>query len=210
MKHLISFLLASLLFIAPTFATDWSSVAEKSLKSLVGLQVAGNQERNFCSGTVIDSQRDYILTADHCIVEALKRNLRFTVDHQQAMVVLRDIPEDLAVIRAETDKPAMKAAKNPAKVGDFVMALGYAYSYLVPQVRISNVTYSGITLNDGYCNSKCLGVAIDHIGGMSGGPVTDHNGDMIGIVQFGDGKTGMGRNIEIIKARVGRYFEGTK
>ena len=208
MKRVLSAILATFLFVAPAVSSSWSSVAEKSLKSTVSLQVQGETSSNFCSGIVIDNERDYVLTADHCVAAAAQRDYHFTVDGHTANTVLRDIPEDLAILRVEDlDKPAFKPSKLTLKRGDPIMALGFAYGLTEPQARISNVVYPNINLNDAWCNSECIGVAIDHIGGMSGGPVVDKDGRLAGIVQFGDGKTGFGRTIKVILEHVGKYFE---
>jgi S1-C subfamily serine protease len=45
------------------------------------------------------------------------------------------------------------------------------------------------------------------VGGQSGGPVVDINGNVVSIVQRGDdGTTGMGVGVEIIRERMGRFF----
>ena len=208
MKHLTAFLLALLLFVAPAFSASWTSVAEKVLRSTVSLQLRDDATRNFCSGIVINSTKDYVLTADHCVMAALEAGIPFTVDGKMATVILRDVPEDLAVVRVEDlNRTALNPSKMKLLKGTTVMAAGYAYGFLEAQVRISNLVYSSIQYPGGWCPSECIGVAIDHIGGMSGGPVVDKNGDLIGIVQFGDYKTGFGRSIKVIMQHVGKYFQ---
>jgi len=209
-RTFLSAVLAVFFFVSPVFPASWSSVAEKALKSTVSLQIIGHDNDNFCSGIVIDDQRDYVLTAEHCVIYALRVGKRFTVNGKEGTVVMRDTPEDLAVVRVEDlNLPAIKPSKKDLRQGDFVMTLGYAYGATDPQVRISNLVYkgSGVQVGDGWCDSSCYGVAIDHIGGMSGGPVVDSDGKLVGIVQFGDGKTGFGRTIKVILERVGKYFQ---
>ena len=75
MKHLTAFLLALLLFVAPAFSASWTSVAEKVLRSTVSLQLRDDATRNFCSGIVINSTKDYVLTADHCVMAALESGI---------------------------------------------------------------------------------------------------------------------------------------
>ena len=208
MKKILPAVLAFLLFVAPAFSTSWTSVAEKVLRSTVSLQLRDDTTRNFCSGIVINSIKDYVLTADHCVMAALWTGTPFTVDGKMATVILRDIPEDLAVVRVEDlNRTALNPPKMKLLKGATVMAAGYAYGFLEAQVRISNLVYTNIRLNDQWCPSECIGVSIDHVGGMSGGPVADKNGNLIGIVQFGDGKTGFGRSIKVIMERVGKYFQ---
>lgn len=207
MKRVLSFLLAAILFAAPAFPTSWSSVAEKVLKSTVSLQLFDKTDKNFCSGFVIDSERDYVLTAEHCVMYAIRAGKRFTINGKEATVVLRDIPEDLAVVRVEElNFPELKPSHRVMRYGDPVMAAGYAYGFLRPMVRISNVSDPAAIVDDGWCKSACLAVALDHVGGMSGGPVVDQDGNLVGNVQFGDGKTGYGRTIGVILAHVGKYF----
>ncbi len=45
------------------------------------------------------------------------------------------------------------------------------------------------------------------VGGQSGGPVVNAAGELVLIVQRGDGgTTGLGVGVETIRARVGRFF----
>lgn len=195
---LVAALLALLMIYTPVEAKDWSKVSEKTAQSLVALSDARG---NFCSGFVIDSKRDYILTANHCV----DGQEEILVDGKTSVVIHQDFKEDLAVLQSETSKPALRPSARPIKRGSEVLSLGYAYGADTYQSRTSHVAYASVQVPE-WCESSCVGVDNDHIGGMSGGPVVDSDGKLVSNVQFGDNKTGFGRSIGVILGSVGKFF----
>lgn len=200
MKVLAAVLIA--LLAIPTYASDWSSSIRKAQSSLVALSYQGH---NFCSGFVINADEDFIVTADHC-VRAMKGEA-FEVDRRPSVVIYRDTVEDIAVVYSVSAKPSIKVSTKTLELGLPVVALGYAYGFDLPQARIGSLVYAGVGVVDWCDSGECYGMAPSHIGGMSGGPVVDADGKLIGIVQFGDSQTGFGRNLKTILKSVGSYFK---
>src|SRR5688572_21548953 len=111
MNRLLIALLGTLLVALPCFASDWSVVAKDLKESIVFIQTAEGS----CTGFVIDNDRYFMLTAEHCDGKEMY------VDLSPAKVRAKHVKNDLMVVEVEgIDRQALKfAAKNP-KVGDEV------------------------------------------------------------------------------------------
>lgn len=186
----------------PMTATDWSAIIQKVEKALVWVEVG---DQGGCSGFVIDTARKYVMTAQHC--QPAEAGVVW-VDRVPAKVVSRDVKKDLMVVVADLLDPsrtALKLAdKNPVR-GQEVMSAGYGFALERPFFRKASVQDDQLMMPD--IGGPFISTDAAFVGGQSGGPVVDINGDVVSIVQRGDGgTTGLGVGAEIIRARMGRFF----
>lgn len=198
MRKIIAALLLSLAAIAAPFAVSpWTAVAEKLQNSIVFLQ---GENMAGCTGFVIDAERKHVLTAAHCDAE---KNL--TVDSMITVKLFKDERKDLMVLRVtDLSKPALKLATSEPERGDEVASMGYGFAQENPLFRIAHVSNVRMEL-DGL-SGPFMVIDSDYIGGQSGGPLVNINGDVVGIVQRGASGFGAGVDSRTIKDRAGRYF----
>lgn len=201
MTRTLSTLVLALVMFTPLHATNsWSVVAEKTEKSLAFLQVA---DEGSCTAFSINEKENYVLTANHCFGRDTEGK-DLLVDNTPAKLVARDQKRDLMVLLVKgLDKPAIHLAKANPKVGDEMASYGYGYALSKPLFRTTHASAIDV---DEFPN--VIVTDSDFTPGQSGGPVVNEDGDLVMIVQAGDGHgLGIGRGVEDIKKSVGRYFE---
>jgi S1-C subfamily serine protease len=196
MKIAASFLFA-LVMVLPLSAgqTDWSSVIQRAEKSVMFVESG-------CTAFVIDTVRKYVLTAAHC-----DSGKDMWIDRVKATVVARDGQKDLMVLEVphlDPSRPALKLAKNPTR-GQNVMSIGYGMALERPFFRIAHVSDDAVYIPN-VEGGPYIGLDAAFVGGQSGGPVVDHNGNVVMIVQRASNTVGIGVGAEVIKERVGRFF----
>lgn len=203
MKRFLVTTLSLLLFSVATHASSWNPIAEKVEKSLAFLVVG---QEGFCTAFSINEKEDYVLTANHCFGQD-KEGKDLLVDNTPAVLVARDVKKDLMVLKVKgLDKPAVHLAKNDPKVGDEMASYGFGYALSKPIFRVTHASAS-----DTDEAPKQIITDTDFIPGQSGGPVVNEAGDLVMIVQAGDGHgLGIGVGAETIKKSMGRYFEEAK
>jgi S1-C subfamily serine protease len=183
MKKLLSFLPKKTLPFLLTLSLGFTSCAATRTPaqvvaaiepSLVKVQyvLPETNETHVCAGFVINSEDRLILTARHCVEEGREH----FVNGSQAEIV--KVSDSLAVVRGETPLgPSVKIRKRPLKRGEEVVGLGFGLS-----IYMSSVGHVAVPLyKDG---SVWLDRLLNQ--GMSGGPVVDMNGEVIGISQLAD------------------------
>ena len=204
MRLLLSILtMLFLLWAPPLYAEDWAAVIKALDKSITF--VTG--ESGSCTAFVINTEKKYLLTAAHCFQKEI------WVDRVLAKVISLDTKKDLMVLQAENLDPtrvALKlAAKNPER-GQAVMSAGFGYALERAFFRQANVQDDQFMLPEQGVGGPYISVDSPFVGGQSGGPVVNLAGEVVCIVQRGDGgTTGLGVGAEIISERMGRFF-GTK
>lgn len=189
---------AFLAFATPAIAADWTSVAPQVRDSIVEIQVG---DEGACTGFVIDNDRDLVLTAAHCDPGP---DQQLFADLRPASVKAKDDKNDLLVLEVKgIDRPALRLAKDDPKIGEEVASYGYGYALENPMFRVAHVSVEDISIN----RSRYIMLDIDFVPGQSGGPVVNAAGDVVMIVQMGDGHAvGIGIGAERIDDRVGRFF----
>lgn len=203
MRRALVTAVALLLFTLPAFALPWTTVATQVSKSISYL----NGPQGKCTAFTIDAAKDYVLTAGHC--EQLSAGVSvMRVGGLPSTVVFQDEKKDLLVLRVEGDEhPALKlAAENPS-IGEHVASYGYGYALGRPLFRTAYVSDDLFDASE-YQVGPGPYIAVDNsfIGGQSGGPVVNANGEVVAIVQMGAEGLGFGVGAKTIKDKVGKYF----
>lgn len=184
-------------------ANDWSAVVKQVEKSVVWANVG---DEGGCTAFLINQEKHYLLTAAHC---APNEHGVLWVDSVPAKVIFYDKKRDLMVVQAEDidpTRPALKlAAKNPA-IGQDVMSIGFGFALERPFFRQAHIQDDKMAV-PGVDGGPFVSTDSAFVPGQSGGPVVNMAGEVVLIVQRGDGgTTGLGVGAETIRERVGRFF----
>ena|SRR3990167_3870283 len=209
MKRLIAVLLAFVLA-GPAAAQNinvWSDVGEQIKKSTIFVQNA----QSSCTGFVIndkakggkdkDDDVDFILTAAHCDGQGLYAG------GVPAIVKAKDIKKDLMVLEVDNlNKPALRLAEKDPRVGDEVASFGFGYGLEEPMFRVANVANDKTYIPYDGVGGPFISINSTFVPGQSGGPVLNHAGEVVMIVQMGTPIVGFGVGAETIQDKVGRFF----
>jgi S1-C subfamily serine protease len=203
MKRIIAALILFFALFVPLRAADWSQVVKQVEKSVVWAQVGDD---GGCTAFVINQDKHYLLTAAHCYPS---EHGVLWVDFVPTRIVALDKQGDLMIVEAKDLDPALPAlklaAKNPS-IGTEVMSIGYGYALERPFFRQAHVQDDKMAL-PGVTGGPFISTDSPFVGGQSGGPVVNAAGEVVAIVQRGDGgTTGLGVGADTIRARVGRFF----
>jgi len=204
MKTFITTILAAVLSVSLLHASDWARVVKQVEDSVVWLQVG---DSGGCTAFVIHQEKHYLLTAAHCQGTVL------WADGVGARIVFLDTKRDLMVLEAkdiDPKRPALKLADKNPSIGQEIMSIGYGYALERPFFRQAHIQDDKMAL-PGVEGGPFVSTDTAFVGGQSGGPVVNAAGDVVMIVQRGDGgTTGLGVGVETIRERVGRFFEVRK
>ena len=190
-------ILAPFLALASLFTTSpYTRIVNRVESSVV--RITGERDMGLfgpqfyvCSGVVIAQHR--ILTAAHCVGDSMK------VDERGPATVLKvDVYYDLALLQLTTDKPSLVFRDTPVVRFESLTATGYAFGLSKP----ITVTVQALLVDVPPIPELPPGLLTTpgYIGGMSGGPVADGRGEMVGIVQQSNSGVGYGVGILIIRS----------
>ncbi len=133
------------------------------------------------SGFII-SEDGYAVTNNHVVDGAARVNIKLHDGKSyKARVVGTDSKTDLALLKIESDKrfQAAKFAKEPARVGDWVVAVGNPFG-LGGTVTTGVVSAQGRNIGSGpYDDYLQIDASINR--GNSGGPAFNLKGEVIGV-----------------------------
>jgi serine protease Do len=172
------------------------------------------------SGVVVDA-KGYVLTNFHVVASALESDLPAEIQVTlpdgrgfAAKVLGGDRNNDLAVLKIEgKDLPVAIVSKDPPTIGEWVLAIGNPYGYLIDDPRPS-VTVGVLSAADRSFTPRS-GIALRHVlqtdaainPGNSGGALVNSIGEVIGINTFiftgggeSSGSIGLGFAIPITRA----------
>jgi S1-C subfamily serine protease len=177
-------------------AQDWALAAARVAQASVYLE----SPESGCTGFVIDSERDYILTAAHCLHDDLY------ADSLPVEVVFKDLRRDLMVLYVEgigEGREALRLAAVNPKLGEEVASHGFGYALEHPMFRIAHVS-----MEEARIDGMGPFIAIDaaFVGGQSGGPCVNRAGEVVMIVQRASNLMGVGVGAETIRGRVKKFF----
>ena len=131
----------------------------------------GEEKMMRCSGFVVDASRGFALTAEHCIVDG---QVRLLVDEEPSEVVRTS--KWLALVKVKPlTKPPLMIAKKRSSLREPTWGFGWAFGqvYLQFQRHVAGYDDTDLVVDGAF------------IEGMSGGPVVNERGEVVGLVQGG-------------------------
>lgn len=220
MKRTLTALLLALLVAAPAYAASWEAQAAKVKRSVQRVDITvedlfGNENTGTCTAFSINDLRDYFLTAAHCFGK------KMLVGGHEARLVYLDDASDLMVLMVPEsgEVPAIKMGKlrncedgtrGYVCQGEEIGAMGYGLGFALPQFRPGWVAVTDLQIPSWFGPSEHMLLnAFSYVPGMSGGPVFNHDGRLVGIVQWGDNRNyfGGGRTLTEILEKIGQYLK---
>lgn len=188
MKFLLVPLVALLALFRPSYA-DTIHRVEQSVLRLTN--TAGT-----CTGFVV--ARNRVLTAQHCVGEDFRAN-----GYPVAAVRVDELL-DLAVLDVAATQPPLRFREDRVEPFEELTAIGYAFGLPMPMALSVRALIVGIAPVPSM--TPGLLVQEESIGGMSGGPMVDHEGQVVAMVQRGNSGTGYGVMVDAMREFLGRDF----
>ncbi len=189
-KILVPLALLAAFFHGPTY-TQVVEKAQTSVLHILGSVTDddGNVGHYSCTGFAIAKRR--VLTAAHC------NGKDMTADGIHAILLKADVQSDLMLLEVGTGRKPMTFRDTPVVRFEELTAIGYGYGWhyltvLTVHPILVDVTVEGM--------APGMFVQGGYIGGMSGGPVIDMDGYVVGIVQRTSEGVGYGVTALTIKA----------
>jgi serine protease Do len=168
------------------------------------------------SGFIIDAGEGIVITNNHVIADADEIKVNFNDGTAlDATIVGRDLKTDIAVLKVDPKKHAMKAVplgdSTKSRIGDWVMAIGNPFG-LGGTVTVGIISAQNRNINSGpYDRFIQTDAAINR--GNSGGPLFNAAGEVIGIntaiISPSGGSIGIGFSIpsDLVKSVVAQLRE---
>lgn len=204
MRRISTSILLLLVFAAVPFAASpWTPIADKLRHSIYFLEAIGEDgnRTGSCTGFSIHAVKKHVLTAAHC------DGFTVRIDGTPSLRIFKDERKDLMVLRAqELDLgPALKMSQHDPQLGEQVASFGYGFGLEKPMFRIAHVSQVDSQIEE--LSGPFFMIDAPYIGGQSGGPVVNEQGELISIVQRATNGLGIGVGVETIRDKAGRYFE---
>lgn len=198
MKTLAAWALVLTVFAGCSFAAEKSPV----------VQLRDSNGDAFCSGFVINTEQKIVLTADHCVSDGAV----FTIDDSIALEFNHDPKMDYALLFVpdlDSERPALKMRTEPFKPGQVVRMQGYvreAFIDIKGFVYSNQVVFSNPDTKEEWGPFTMYFPQV--IGGMSGGPILDENGKVIGMNQNASDQPEMSLStpIKLIFEKIAKYW----
>lgn len=142
---------------------------ERTSASIIRLTSESGQ--GFCTGFMVAPNR--ILTASHCIENAV------FADGTPTQLIQKDDYYDLAVLSTVSAKHPLRIRVAPTTYDEPLKGIGYGFGWDKPLVTVFRVMIP----NHKITPEAVSGVIMQGqaIGGMSGGPLIDSQGQVVGI-----------------------------
>jgi S1-C subfamily serine protease len=164
------------------------SMPDRVLLSLVAVTHPDDDphKQYVCTGFITNAAAGEVVTALHCITEDEES---IYVDGEPSLVLRYDTSYALLKIHAMR-KPPLEIGTKPPKLTDRVMSFGYANGYMQTLSRgVSRFWEHGWFAVDGPL-----------VPGMSGGPIVDMDGRVVGMNQASDYAIGVASGVESLRA----------
>ena len=184
----------------PIVTTPEKSASAAMRGSIVRMaQMYYSQEASVCTAFSVAPRK--FLTAAHCVEDIIdphvgKLDTTIKLGLMQGHVVKVDSFKDLAIVIANLSLPPVTFSNVDLVWDEPVMAIGYAHSFTTPCVTRHHVMKNRYSIRD-WINPGVL-YSGEFIKGMSGGPVYNINGMVVGIVQLKDDEVGFGQDATTI------------
>lgn len=193
---ILTTLLALTLYACVRPAIDLTPLARRiDIASTSIIRLTGDRGEHgpmVCTGEVVRPYR--ALTASHCMAENM------LADGGPVEIIQIDPVADLMLLALSTSKPPIVLATRPIQRFQQLTAIGYAHgSTLLTPLGVHVLTIGVSPLST--ILPAGLTVQGQYIAGMSGGPVVDDRGEMVGIIQqASDEGMGYGVDVQTIRA----------
>lgn len=203
----ICVLLQALTFPSEAYAKSWEKVLMHVSQSVVRLNITDEKFSGICSAFSINEKDHLFLTAAHCYGRFIE------VGGNQAQVVYFNKDSDLMVLVIPGEKrEAVPHAKGPASLGQSVAAIGFANGWRVPSAKVGSVMVPKLHIQDVNTEGEpidddFLVTDFSFVGGQSGGPVVNTEGQAVGVIQMANQTTGLSRPLDRVLAEVGQYWK---
>lgn len=150
-----------------------------------GVDSEGDHLTGVCTAFIVDTARGWALTANHCIEPGKQLFVNETIPVEP---IKQNEKDDLALLKIPAMMgPPLRFAEN-VEVLDEVLAIGYGYGIMQVEVRHVASFYEGDIHFDNAL-----------VKGMSGGPIVDLNGDVVGLAQWADTGISRGAGVKEMK-----------
>lgn len=195
------FLLAALLVLfaaSPIASESLNPFLDKNLASvvhLVGVVMSENGTPFVYGCTAFSIAPRKLMTAAHCVPSNM---VSLSADRVRVYPIKIDVAKDLAILLWDKELPALSFRDSPLVRYEAVTALGYGYSFAHPTVTFHQVIMLNYSPDPDeiWPGTWYMG---GFIGGMSGGPVIDKDGFVVGVVQRGSAQMGYGVSVATIR-----------
>jgi len=167
------------------------SVIDQTQKSVYLVQGQKEYGRYSCTGFLIADQ--LVLTAAHCT-----RGESMTVAGLAVHATVADDYYDLALLTVPIHGTPLLFREAPVVRFEALAAFGYAHGWT--RITVAHVQVYHIDLIPGEGMRPGILVRPGHIGGMSGGPLIDEQGLVVGIIQASNADLGYGVGVTLIRA----------
>jgi hypothetical protein len=201
MKRFLSALLVAAITLVPASAfTAERWPLEKVFRSIARLDM----EDGSCTATSVGGKYGFYLTAAHCIPDEGSPYIA----GRPGLLVEVDAVHDLAVysLMGQKGQPPIELGLSP-QIGDEVLAVGYGGGWDFPSVSPIGVVFANNALPP-WAQDEGIEYRFDSAvptGGMSGGPVINRKGQIVGLVKCGAQLTGCGPTYSAVARLVVKY-----
>ena len=198
-RLLLGVVLCLLLVPASGDARNWERVVLTVEQSIVRFDMQFAEEFASCTGWSIDAVRGHFMTALHCYQpepDLVADHIRIGDEPARLLWISETL--DVAIFSANLHRPTLPVRHSRIGIGKDIGVLGFGYGFPYPLFVSGNVAASGIDLPGAPKAQHWFFANFPYIQGMSGAPVFNSNGEVVGIAQSSNYAVGWGRVIDPI------------